>query len=100
NGTDLDGDTGDDIMAPRDGEIVNTYFDTYGGYTTHMWHGDIGLSTLYAHLDSFVATTSNVARFEHIAEMGNTGDPSCTSGAHLHFGVTDGYSATSSNRID
>jgi hypothetical protein len=67
-----------------------------------VWHEDIGLSTLYAHVaTTTTATTSQaVSRGEYIADMDSTG--SCASGAHLHFGVTDGYATSSaiSHRID
>jgi murein DD-endopeptidase MepM/ murein hydrolase activator NlpD len=88
DGTDIDGETGDDIIAPADGVVEQTYWNSCGGNTMRVWHSGLGYSTTYGHLDDFIVTASeSVERFEHIAEMGNSG--SCTSGAHLHFGVKD-----------
>lgn len=100
NGTDFATSTGVDVVAPADGEVKEVYWDNCGGWQMHIWHASIGLSTLYSHLGTTTSatTTDTVSRGEHIADVDVTG--SCTSGAHLHFGVTDGEDRTTSNRID
>lgn len=99
NGVDFATTTGVDVMAAADGEVENVYWNDCGGWTMRLWHNDIGLSTLYAHVGTTtVATTSDaVDRYEPIATVNSTG--SCAKGVHLHFGVADGNSL-SSDRID
>ena len=99
NGTDFGGNENDDILAPADGEVKDVYWNNEGGWTMHIWHEEIGLSTLYAHLGTTtIATTSDaVSRGDHIAEMSSTGASSTAT--HLHFGVVDD-DELSGNRID
>lgn len=99
NGTDFDGDYGENILAPADGEVKDVYWNNEGGWTMHIWHATSSLSTLYAHIaTTTIATTSDlVTRGEHIAEVDSTGSGS--TGAHLHFGVVDSESL-SGHRID
>ncbi len=99
-GTDFATSTGAGVLAPASGEVKEVYWDNCGGWQMHVWHENIGISTLYSHLGTTTSatTTDIVSRGEHIADVDITG--SCTSGAHLHFGVTDGEDRTTSNRID
>lgn len=99
NGTDFATTTGADILAPNDGTVEDIWFNTCGGWQMHVWHATSGLSTLYSHLSGTTTSISSfVPRYQHIAEVGSTG--SCSGGAHLHFGVTNGYSTSTSTRID
>lgn len=97
NGIDFATTTGANIQAPADGQVVDVWFNTCGGWQMHLWHSDIGLSTLYSHL-SATTTATSTSRESKIGEVGSTG--SCSTGPHLHFGVLDGYATSTSNRID
>ena len=100
NGVDFNGDFGDQILAATDGAVSSIYWNDCSGWTMSVWHEDLGLSTLYAHIATTTAATTSqvVSRGNYIADMDSTGD--CATGAHLHFGVMDGYSTTTSERID
>lgn len=100
NGTDFATSTEAYVLAPASGEVKEVYWDNCGGWQVHLWHEDIGFSTLYAHVGTTTsATTTDLVNIrQHIADVDVTG--SCTSGAHLHFGVTDGENRATSNRID
>ena len=82
NGVDIKGDTGDPVVAVLDGEIISAQNCPFYGNTVVMYHG-AGLSTVYAHLDSFaVGPDDEVAAGQLLGAMGSTGR---STGPHLHF---------------
>ena len=87
-GLDLDGTTGDPIVAAMSGEVVlaGPAPQGYGGYglIVQIHHG-FGLQTLYAHLSSVaVPVGAHVEAGQLIGAMGSTGS---STGSHLHFEV-------------
>ena len=83
-GVDYDGNTGDPIIASRNGVVILAEY--YGGYghTVILDHGD-GFSTLYAHLSSYnVSVGDTVAAGRTLGAMGSTG---LSTGPHLHFEI-------------
>ena len=82
NGVDIRGDTGDPVMTVLDGEVLSAQSCPFYGNTVVVYHG-AGLSTVYAHLDSFaVAVDDEVDAGQLLGAMGSTGR---TTGPHLHF---------------
>lgn len=82
NGVDIKGDTGDPVLAVLDGEVLSAQYCPFYGNTVVMYHG-AGLSTVYAHLDSFaVAVAEEVESGRLVGAMGTTGR---STGPHLHF---------------
>jgi murein DD-endopeptidase MepM/ murein hydrolase activator NlpD len=83
-GIDIDGYTGQPIVAAKDGRVIVA--SPYGGYGNAVVvdHGG-GIATLYAHMSSFgVSNGQSVAQGQIVGNVGCTG--SCT-GDHLHFEV-------------
>ncbi|HEX2294435.1 MAG TPA: peptidoglycan DD-metalloendopeptidase family protein, partial [Actinomycetota bacterium] len=83
-GIDIDGTTGQPIVASKDGTVSMS--SSYSGYgnTVIIDHGG-GVQTLYAHLSSFaVSAGQTVSQGQVVGNVGCTG--SCT-GDHLHFEV-------------
>ena len=82
NGVDMKGDTGDPVTAVLDGEVLSAQPCPFYGNTVVVYHG-AGLSTVYAHLDSFaVAVEDEVEAGDLLGAMGSTGR---STGPHLHF---------------
>ena len=82
NGADISGDTGDPVTTVLDGEILSAQPCPFYGNTVVVYHG-AGLSTVYAHLDSFaVAVDDEVDAGQLLGAMGATGR---ATGPHLHF---------------
>lgn len=82
NGADIKGDTGDPVVAVLDGQIISAQNCPFYGNTVVVYHG-AGLSTVYAHLDSFaVGPDDEVAAGQLLGAMGSTGR---STGPHLHF---------------
>jgi len=82
NGADIKGDTGDPVVAVLDGEIISAQNCPFYGNTVVVYHG-AGLSTVYAHLDSFaVGPDDEVEAGQLLGAMGSTGR---STGPHLHF---------------
>ena len=82
NGADIRGDTGDPVVAVLDGEVISARNCPFYGNTVVVYHG-AGLSTVYAHLDSFaVGPDDDVDAGQLLGAMGSTGR---TTGPHLHF---------------
>ncbi|HJR44287.1 MAG TPA: peptidoglycan DD-metalloendopeptidase family protein [Actinomycetota bacterium] len=82
-GLDIDGTTGQPIVASNSGTVILA--SSYSGYgnTVIIDHG--GVQTLYAHLSSYdVSEGQQIAQGKIIGRVGCTG--SCT-GDHLHFEV-------------
>ena len=82
NGADIKGDTGDPVVAVLGGEVISAQNCPFYGNTVVVYHG-AGLSTVYAHLDSFaVGPDDEVDAGQRLGAMGSTGR---TTGPHLHF---------------
>lgn len=83
-GIDIDGYTGQPIVASKAGKVIlSSYYSGYGN-TVIIDHGG-GISTLYAHMSGFnTSSGSSVGQGQVIGYVGCTG--SCT-GDHLHFEV-------------
>jgi len=86
NGIDIDLDTGDKVVAARDGTVSG--IANMGRYAYGKWIAikhDNGLTTLYAHLSvQSVSIGQNVKAGELIGYGGSTG---YSTGSHLHFTV-------------
>ena len=83
-GIDLDGDTGDPIVAAADGVVLSAGWRNGYGNTVVISHGG-GFTTLYAHqTDVSVTAGSTVAGGDLIGWVGSTG---WSTGSHLHFEV-------------
>lgn len=84
NGIDLNGDTGDLILAANDGVVLSAGWRTGYGNAIVISHGG-GYTTLYAHLyDIDVSTGQQVSGGDVIGLLGSTG---WSTGPHLHFEV-------------
>ena len=83
-GIDIDGYSGQPIVAVKSGNIIYAS-SSMSGYGNSMIidHGG-GISTLYAHMSSFEVTGGSIGQGKIIGYVGCTG--SCT-GDHLHFEV-------------
>ena len=87
-GMDLDGETGDPVVAAAAGvaEWVGRAPEGYAGYGQMVLirHSN-NVQTLYAHLSSIaIANGAVVEAGDHIGAMGTTGN---VTGSHLHFEV-------------
>ena len=83
-GLDIDGDSGDEIVAAAGGTVI--YWGYRGGYgnTVIIDHGG-GMATLYAHQSQLVAQNGQkVSVADLIGYVGSTG---LSTGPHLHFEV-------------
>lgn len=86
-GLDIDGETGDTVVAPANGIVVKA--ERMGGYGNmiEIDHGN-GLTTRYGHLSRIeIAVGSAVERGQLIGLVGSTGR---STGAHLHFEIRVG----------
>ena len=83
-GIDIDGTTGDPIVASKSGTVILAeYYSGYGNAVI-IDHGG-GYSTLYGHMSAFaVSNGQSVSQGDRIGSVGCTG--SCT-GDHLHFEI-------------
>jgi murein DD-endopeptidase MepM/ murein hydrolase activator NlpD len=85
-GIDIDGETGNSIIAVKKGTVIMAQYDTSGGYGRMVVidHGG-GISTLYAHCSKLLVSVGDaVKEGEVIAKVGSTG---LSTGSHLHFEV-------------
>ena len=83
-GIDYDGNTGDPIIASRNGVVILAEYSGGYGHTVILDHGD-GFSTLYAHLSAYnVSVGDTVAAGRTLGAMGSTG---LSTGPHLHFEI-------------
>ncbi|MGH2694112.1 MAG: murein hydrolase activator EnvC family protein [Actinomycetota bacterium] len=83
-GIDIDGYTGQPIVASKAGQVImSSYYSGYGN-TVIVDHGG-GYATLYAHMSDFATSSGKyVEQGKIVGYVGCTG--SCT-GDHLHFEV-------------
>jgi murein DD-endopeptidase MepM/ murein hydrolase activator NlpD len=86
NGIDIDGETGDPVVAARSGRVsVAGDVDQCGGLQVQVDHGG-GVISVYRHLSRIeTAVGTSVGDGERIGRVGNTG---CSLGSHLHFGIS------------
>ncbi len=83
-GVDLDVDYGDPVRASAAGTVVAAGFDGDYGIKIDIDHGN-GYHTWYCHLSrTDVEAGEYVAKGEHIAEVGSTGE---STGPHLHYQI-------------
>jgi murein DD-endopeptidase MepM/ murein hydrolase activator NlpD len=83
-GIDIDGNSGDPIVASKDGRVILAQYYSGYGNAVIIDHGG-GVATLYGHMSKFeVSNGQSVSQGEIIGLVGCTG--SCT-GDHLHFEV-------------
>ena len=82
-GIDIDGETGDAVMAVDNGVVVYAGWNNWGyGNTVVINHGN-SWQTLYAHLDAvYVTCGQSIWQTNVIGALGTTGK---SSGSHLHF---------------
>jgi murein DD-endopeptidase MepM/ murein hydrolase activator NlpD len=87
-GLDIDGDTGDAIIAAAKGTVIfSGWKNNGGGYQVWIAHGS-GLYTTYNHMSSVsVGNGQSVGRGQRVGRMGATG---FATGSHLHFEVWKG----------
>ncbi len=87
-GIDIDGSTGDRIVAAAGGTVVfSGWKNNGGGYQVWIAHGS-GLYTTYNHMSGVsVGRGQHVSRGQRVGRMGATG---FASGSHLHFEVWKG----------
>ena len=82
-GTDIDGRTGDPVVAAKEGRVILA--GVFGGYGNCVIIQNGGVSTLYGHLSSIDVSVGNtVNKGEFIGRVGSTG---VATGPHLHFEV-------------
>ncbi|HEY9079225.1 M23 family metallopeptidase [Magnetovibrio sp.] len=86
NGVDVAAPEGTPIVAPADGVVALVHDDMfYTGKTVMIDHG-LGLTTVYAHMDSIAVIEGQVvSQGDAIGTVGKTGR---VTGAHLHWGMT------------
>lgn len=86
DGIDIEGETGDPIVAARAGRIVFAGDDGDGYGTKIVIDHGRGVSSLYSHLAEMFVRHGWVDRGDKIGTVGCTG--SCT-GDHLHFEILE-----------
>ena len=87
-GLDIDGDTGDPIVAAAKGTVIFAgWKNNGGGYQVWIAHGS-GLYTTYNHMNGVsVGNGQAVSKGQRLGPMGATG---YVTGSHLHFEVWKG----------
>lgn len=81
-GIDIDGERGDLVMAPGNGNVIKASWTGGYGNMIEIDHGN-GITTRYGHLSKIdVAVGDSVTRGQLIGYVGSTGR---STGPHLHF---------------
>jgi len=94
NGLDIDGDTGDPVVAALSGVVITAGTRSGYGNTVVVSHGG-GFTTLYAHMSSIsVSAGQDVSSGDRLGAVGSTG---WSTGPHLHFEVR--YNALAVNPL-
>ena len=83
-GLDISTRFGKEIIAPADGLVMNTGFDSQDGKFIKIEHGH-GFSTAYLHLSRIAVKQG--ARVKKGDIIGNVGDTGRSTGSHLHYSV-------------
>jgi len=83
-GLDISTRFGKEIIAPADGLVMNTGFDSQDGKFIKMEHGH-GFSTAYLHLSRIAVKQG--ARIKKGEIIGYVGDTGRSTGSHLHYSV-------------
>lgn len=82
-GTDIGGPTGTPIMSMADGTVESARYESCGGNTILINHGN-GIKSRYLHLNTMSVNSGREVRAgQPIGTLGNTG--TCTTGPHLHW---------------
>ncbi len=85
-GIDMAGPIGTPILAADGGRVTQAGWDGAYGYSVMIDHGN-GYTTKYAHCNQlYVEVGQDVAQYEQIAEIGNTGN---STGPHCHFEIRE-----------
>jgi murein DD-endopeptidase MepM/ murein hydrolase activator NlpD len=84
NGLDISTRFGKEVIAPADGFVVNTGYDSQDGKFIRIEHGH-GFSTAYLHLSRIAVKQG--ARVKKGEIIGNVGDTGRSTGSHLHYSV-------------
>ncbi len=85
-GIDMAGPIGTPILASDGGRVLAAGWDGAYGYSVTIDHGN-GYTTKYAHCNQlYVEAGDDVAQYEQIAEIGNTGN---STGPHCHFEIRE-----------
>ena len=97
-GLDIDGSTGDRIIAAASGTVTFAGWKSNGGgYQVWIAHGS-GLYTTYNHMSSVsVGRGQHVSKGQRVGRMGATG---YASGSHLHFEVWKGPIWSGGRRVN
>ncbi len=97
-GLDIDGDTGDSIVAAASGTVTFAgWKNNGGGYQVWIAHGS-GLYTTYNHMSSVsVGRGQSVSKGQRVGRMGATG---FVTGSHLHFEVWKGAIWNGGTRVN
>lgn len=97
-GLDIDGDTGDPIIATTAGTVTFAgWKNNGGGYQVWIAHGS-GLYSTYNHMSSVsVGRGQQVSRGQRLGRMGATGN---VTGSHLHFEVWKGPIWSGGKRVN
>ena len=97
-GLDIDGSSGDRIVAAASGTVTfSGWKNNGGGYQVWISHGS-GLYTTYNHMSSVaVARGQRVAKGQRVGRMGATG---FATGSHLHFEVWKGAIWSGGRRVN
>ena len=97
-GLDIDGSTGDSIIAAGAGTVTFAgWKNNGGGYQVWIAHGS-GLYTTYNHMSSVaVGSGQRVSRGQRVGRMGATGN---VTGSHLHFEVWKGPIWNGGSRVN
>lgn len=91
NGVDLQASIGTNVLAVASGVVQQNYIDSCSGNVMRIWHPQLGISSLYAHLAQFlVPVGTTVTQSQIVALSGNTAASTCTTGPHLHLGIRTG----------
>jgi uncharacterized protein YgiM (DUF1202 family) len=91
DGLDIDGDTGDKVVAVADGYVKYADYSSTAGNFIEVLHAN-GIMTRYMHFSELsVKTGDNVKQGQQIGLIGSTGR---STGSHLHFEVRTGASKT------
>lgn len=89
-GVDVSASLGTEVLAPANGKVIASAYDSTNGRYIQIHHGNINgndVITSYAHLSaSFVVVGQDVYQSMKIGAVGSTG---ISTGAHLHFAVKE-----------